>query len=247
MSRGQKPETSDGEAQEKRATGLTILIADDHPRVRYWLKMFMKKDTPHRIVAEAGTGKDAVELALMERPDLVVMDADMPDMDGIEATRRILARLPATKVLAISCHGEEYWIYGMLKAGALGFVFKEDMEVLRDAIDTVAAGKRYLSQRILDTLIDDYVQRRKVLDVSRLTALTDREREVLRLIGLGCCTKDIADQLHLSTKTVDKHRREIMERLDLKTSAALISFAIQAGLAVQVVQPPAAVPGDQPS
>jgi DNA-binding NarL/FixJ family response regulator len=165
-----------------------------------------------------------VTLALKDRPDMIIMDADMPDMNGIEATRRILEKLPDVKILAVSGHCEEPWVRGMLKAGAKGFILKsQDAGALPHAVDMIAAGQGYLSPGVTGIVITNYVRQKRAS--SRRSNLTARQQEVLRLMGQGQSTKAIAKHLGISIQAVYKHRYEIMERLNIDTSLGLIHYA----------------------
>jgi two-component system, NarL family, response regulator NreC len=207
---------------QEEGMNLRILIADDDHYARYAFRRLT--EAQHTIVSEAGSGTDAVTLALKERPDLIIMDADMPDMNGIEATRRILEKLPDVKILAVSGHSEESWVRGMLKAGAKGFILKsQDVEALPHAVDRIAAGQGYLSPGVTGFIITNYARRRNTSP--RRSKLTARQREVLQLMGQGHSTKAIAKRLGVTIQAVYKHRYEIMQRLEIDTSLGLIHYA----------------------
>jgi DNA-binding NarL/FixJ family response regulator len=171
-------------------------------------------------------------MALEKKPDVVVMDVSMPDLNGIEATVQITERLPTTRVIALSMHSDKRFVLGMLRAGAAGYLLKDcASQELANAITQVAAGKKYLSPEITGVVIDDFLQGGNADNVDTVTAvLSAREREVLQLIAEGWSTKQIASHLYVSIKTIETHRRQIMKKLDLHTVADLTKYAIREGL-----------------
>ena len=186
------------------------------------------------VVAEANDGRSAVQLAQELQPDVVVMDVGMPGLNGIEATRQITNREPDAKVVALSMHSDRRFMGEMLKAGAKGYLLKDGaFEELATAIRSVVANKVYLSPRIADVVVDDYVRRtpgQNGSDTSAFAKLTPREREVLQLMAEGRATKEIAMDLKVSIKTVETHRRQIMEKLQIHSVAELTKYAIREGL-----------------
>ena len=177
------------------------------------------------------TAEKGVELVRELSPDVVVMDVTMPGLNGIEATRLITGGSPKVKVIALSIHSQRRFVADMLSAGAAGYILKEcPFDELAQAIRGVAAGGRYLSPRIADVVVDDYVKRLSWTADSPLLALTCREREVLQLVAEGKSTKEIALELHVSTKTIDANRRQIMEKLDVHSVAGLTKYAVREGL-----------------
>ena len=192
---------------------LRILIADDKALIRSTISR-MVEHTGHAVVGEAATGVDALAMAIANRPDVIIMDANMPDMNGIEATRRILEKSPEIGILGISFHDDRHWVHGMLAAGALGFFYKDDdWSLLGLAVETVGSGKHYLSPTIARIVADAYVEADRIVDASFLAEMTDREREVLELTTQGCCAKTIGDRLGISVNTTNTHLRRVMQKL----------------------------------
>ena len=210
---------------------IRVLLADDHALIREGLRSLLEKQPNMEVVGEAEDGRRAKELAGELAPDIVIMDVSMPKLGGIEATRQINSEFPAVKVIALSIHSKRRFVADMLSAGASGYILKECLfDELVQAIEAVAAGGRYLSPRITDVVVDDYVKRLSGgMDLPRV-ALTGREREVLQLVAEGKSTKQIAMDLHVSTKTIEANRRQIMEKLEIYSVAELTKYAIQEGL-----------------
>lgn len=210
---------------------IRVLLADDHKIMRDGLCSLLAKQNNIEVIAEAENGRKAVQLALEKKPDVVIMDISMPDMNGIEATRQIVAELPKTKVIALSMHSDKRFVVEMFQAGASGFLLKDcASQELTRAIHTVAAKQTYLSAEIAGIMVDAYVSRFKTPDSSASSALTGREREVLQLIAEGWSTKQIASHLYISVKTVETHRRQIMKKLNRHSVAGLTKYAIREGL-----------------
>jgi DNA-binding NarL/FixJ family response regulator len=217
-----------------------ILLVDDHKIVREGLRSLLEGEADFRVIAEAGDGRAAVALAREHQPDVVVMDIAMPHLNGIEATRQIIHALPRAKVIALSMHSDRRFMAEMLRAGASGYLLKDAAsEELIQAIRTVVAGNLYLSPQITDVVVDDYLRRLPSAGSitpthgagrGAFTVLTAREREVLQLMSEGKATKQIAMILHVSIKTVETHRRQLMEKLDLHSVAELTKYAIREGL-----------------
>lgn len=206
---------------------IRIVLADDHAVVRQGFKMILAAQPDMEIVGEAGNGRDAVELASRLQPDLVVMDVAMPELNGIEATRRMAEASPRTRVLALSMHKDSVYVREILRAGAHGYLLKDSLSAdLLSAVRSVAGGQGYLSPAVSNAVLDDY--RRHVTDPIDL--LTSREREVLQMIAEGKTNKEIAGVLNLSVYTVDAHRGRIMEKLNLHSVNELVRFAVRAGL-----------------
>jgi two-component system response regulator NreC len=206
---------------------IRILLADDHAVVRQGFRLILSGQADMEIVGEAGDGNQAVEQAEKLKPDVVVMDVAMPNLNGIEATRRLAAAAPHTRVLALSMHKDSVYVREILRAGAKGYLLKDSIDRdLLDAVRAVAKGEAYLSPAIADSVLTDY--RKHVTDP--LDLLTNREREVLQLIAEGKTNKDIAQALNLSVYTVDAHRGRIMEKLNLHSTGELVRFAMRAGL-----------------
>jgi len=208
-----------------------ILLVDDHAIIRQGLRSLLEKQPDLEVLAEAEDGRRAIELVRELRPDIVIMDVTMPSLNGIEATRQICTELPEVKVIALSIHSNRRFIGDMLQAGAAGYVLKESLfDELVQAIEAVAGGNRYLSPRITGVVIDDYVKHLSTSADSPFATLTSREREVLQLVAEGRSTKQIAFELHVSSKTIEANRRQIMEKLDLHSVAELTKYAIREGL-----------------
>lgn len=207
----------------------TILVADDHQIVRQGLKRLLSKRGDFDIVAEASDGEQAVELATRRQPDVVLMDISMPRLSGIDATRRIAAD-GKTKVLALSMHDQQSYVEEALRAGASGYVHKNaSAEDLFSAIDAVRTGESYLSPTVTQQVVDA-IARPGDRPSSAVSALTQREREVLKLIADGLSSKEIAAQLGVSLKTIESHRANLMDKLDIHKVSGLVRFAVRAGL-----------------
>ena len=210
---------------------IKILLVDDHKIMREGLRSLLENQPGMQVIAEAVSGREAMRLALDKRPDVVIMDIDMPDLGGIEATRQICAAFPEVKVIGLSIHSEKHYVVNMLRSGASGFLSKDcPFDELAQAIKTVVANRTYLSPGISEVMIDDYMRGIPLNESSAFSVLTPREREVLQLIAEGWTTKEIASQLNVSAKTVDTHRRQIMDKLKLHSIADLTKYAIQEGL-----------------
>lgn len=206
---------------------IRILLADDHAVVRQGFKMILGAQPDMEIVGEAGNGREATELAEELKPDLVVMDVAMPELNGIEATRRLAASLPHTRVIALSMHKDSVYVREILRAGARGYLLKDSPAGdLVAAVRAVASGQSYLSPAVSNAVLDDY--RRHV--TNPIDLLTTREREVLQMIAEGKTNKEIATVLNLSVYTVDAHRGRIMEKLNLHSINELVRFAVRNGL-----------------
>ena len=210
---------------------IRVLLADDHKITRQGLRSLLEKQKDVEVVAEAENGRTAVRLAAELAPDVVIMDITMPDLNGIEAARQILSESPDIKIIALSMHSDTLFVTEMLKSGAAGYLLKDcAFEELARAIKTVVENKTYLSPSISGIVVDDYIHRLSKADFSGSEVLSDREREVLQLMAEGNSTKKIAQKLHISVKTVETHRRQIMNKLDIHTVAELTKYAIRKGL-----------------
>ena len=208
---------------------VTVMLADDNAVVRDGLRALLEGGNDLQVVAVAGNGREAVAEALRLRPDIVIMDIAMPELDGVEATRRIVERCPDTRVLILSMYLSAEHIYRALQAGAQGYVLKESAgEEVVDAIRALRAGKRYLSHRITETVIDDYL--REGANVSPLDSLSLRERDVLQLVVEGRTNAAIAHTLSLSPKTVETYRARIMKKLKVRDTVELVKFSMRHGL-----------------
>ncbi len=199
--------------------------------MREGLRALLEKELDMEVVGAADTGRSAVELAGTLQPDVVVMDMTMPDLNGIEATRQVVAVNPAIKVLALSMHSDKRFVAGALGAGASGYLLKDcALAELVRAIRIVVGGQTYLSPSIASMVVQSYTRRLQDTDSSLLSTLTPREREVLQLIAEGRSVKEIAHTLHLSVKTVETHRQQTMNKLGIRTVAELTKFAVREGL-----------------
>lgn len=208
---------------------VSVMLADDHAVVRDGLRALLEGGNDLQVVGVAGNGREAVTEALRLRPDIVIMDIAMPELDGVEATRRIVERCPETRVLILSMYLSAEHIYRALQAGAQGYVLKESAgEEVVDAIRALRAGKRYLSHRITETVIDDYL--REGTNVSPLDSLSLRERDVLQLVVEGRTNAAIAQALSLSPKTVETYRARIMKKLKVRDTVELVKFSMRHGL-----------------
>lgn len=207
---------------------IKILLADDHTIVRQGLKLIISAHPDLEVVGEAANGREAVSMAEKLRPDMVLMDVAMPELNGIEATRRLIGANARIKVLVLSMHKEAVYVREILKAGARGYILKDAIDTeLLNAIRSVANGDGYISPAVSGALLNDY--RKDVTDPVDL--LSGREREVLQLIAEGKTNKEIATRLNLSVYTVDSHRGKIMEKLNLHSTGELVRFALKHGLA----------------
>jgi len=210
---------------EKRV--INIILADDHAIVRQGLKLILSAHEDLHVVGEAANGREAVELAQRLKPDVVLMDVAMPELNGIEATRQMIAANPRTRVLVLSMHKEALYVREILRAGARGYILKDAIDKeLVEAVRSVAQGDGYISPAVSGALLSDY--RQNVTDP--LDLLSSREHEVLRLIAEGKTNKEVASQLNLSVYTVDSHRGKIMEKLNLHSTGDLVRFAMKHGL-----------------
>ncbi len=209
-----------------------LLLADDHAMMREGLKSLIGKESDLSVVAEASNGKETLELARKSGVHVVVMDVAMPDLNGIEATRKLLKTNPNIKVVALSGHANREFVREMLKAGASAYVLKSRAyEELVRAIREVTKGKKYLSPDIARGVVDEYVGiSSSISKQPAFVVLTDREREALQLIAEGKSTKEVAGALKVSVKTVETHRRNIMEKLNLHSVAEITKYAIREGI-----------------
>lgn len=204
-----------------------VLLADDHAVVRQGFRFILEAQPDMEVVGEAANGREAVDRAEQLKPDVVVMDVSMPELNGIEATRRIGEAAPRTRVLALSMHKDSVYVREILKAGARGYLLKDAYDNdLVSAVRAVARGDGYLSPAVSDAVLSDY--RKHVTDPIDL--LSSREREVLQMIAEGKTNKEIAALLNLSVYTVEAHRGRIMEKLNLHSTGELVRFAIRNGL-----------------
>ena len=208
-----------------------LLLVDDHKIMRHGIRSLLEKETGMEVLEETNNGRTAIELSRNLSPDVIIMDIAMHDLNGIEATRQITTELPEVKVIMLSMHSDRQMVTDALQAGASGYLLKDcEFEELVRAIETVVSNRTYLSPEIADILVENFVRKSSPSESSASSILTPREREVLQLLAEGKSTKEIATSLCLSTKTVETHRRQMMEKLNIYTVAHLIKFAIRKGL-----------------
>ena len=210
---------------------IRILLVDDHQMMRDGLRSVLDLEDDFDVVGEAGNGYQALEMARTRRPDVIVMDIGMKDLNGMEATRQIIAQNPRAKVVALSTYSNEPYVISMLEAGACGYVLKDAaVDEMRRAIRVVADGRHYLSPEIAGTVVASRLRGPVQEGASASSPLGARERQILQLLAEGHTSSEIARQLHIATTTVDSHRRNIMKKLDLHSVAELTKYAIREGL-----------------
>ena len=210
---------------------IRIILADDHKIILDGLGSLLEKETGMEVIAEADDGRKTVELARKLSPDVIIMDIGMPNMNGVEATRQIVADAPKVKVIGLSMHSDRSFVGEMLKAGASGYLLKKSaFEELVVAIRTVVANKTYLSPEITGIIVEEYVSHSSKSDQSPSSVLTSKEREVLQLLSEGKTAKEIALILHTSVSTMETHRSHIMKKLDINSIPQLTKYAIREGL-----------------
>jgi DNA-binding NarL/FixJ family response regulator len=211
---------------------IKLLLADDHPVVRRGLRAMLEAEPDMTVVGEAGDGAEALRMAEALRPDIVIMDISMPQMDGLEATRRIKAEGLPTQVLILTVHAQERYLFPVLKAGGAGYVLKSTIDTeLVGAIRTVASGGAFLYPSAAKLVLEDYLAHlRGGPDQDVYDQLSEREREVLKLIALGHTAPEVAEQLGLSPKSIETYRTRLMQKLDLHSRAALVRYALNRGL-----------------
>ena len=208
-----------------------ILIADDHKILREGLKSLLEKQPEFAVVAEAQDGLSAISAAKKHKPDIAILDIGMPDLNGIEVTRRIRSEMAETRVIALSMHADRRFVMGILEAGANGYLLKDSaFAELITAVTAVAEGKMYLSPSIAETVVKNSLEKLDRKEEGSSVLLSGREREVLQMIAEGKSTKEIALKLFVSTKTVETHRKQIMDKLNIRTVAGLTKYAIREGL-----------------
>jgi two-component system, NarL family, response regulator NreC len=208
-----------------------ILLVDDHTMIRQGLCSLLEKQPDIEVVGSVENGRKAVDIARELAPDLVIMDISMPNLNGIDATRKIVEEMGDVKVIALSIHSSRHFVAEMLKAGASGYILKECLfDELVEAIKTVLNGGTYLSPKITGVVIDDYVKRLSTQYQPEGPVLTEREREVLQFLSEGKSTKQTALQLHVSAKTIESNRRNIMDKLGINSVAELTKYAVREGL-----------------
>jgi two-component system response regulator NreC len=209
---------------------LRVLIADDHRLFRDGLRLLLEKQPDIKVIAETEDGAATVSAAAELRPDVILMDISMPGLNGMEATRKLLAANGAIKVIMLSMHSDHHFAIESLKSGAVGYVLKDSaVEELLTAIHAVAGDGIFLSEKINSSVIREYTAA-AARDGTSFSVLSAREREVLQLLAEGSSTKDTAARLNVSIKTVETHRKQIMDKLDIHSVAELTKYAIRQGL-----------------
>lgn len=211
---------------------MRILIVDDHRIMREGLRAILERHPDMEVVGEASNGREALALAHKLRPGIVVMDITMPELNGIDATRRIASELPEVKVIALSMNSDRRYVLAMLGAGAWGYLLKNAAsEELTRAIETAAANRKYVSPLIADAVVQSAIREpAPKADSEGVSALSAREREVLQLLAEGRTSKEIALNLGVAVTTVETHRRQIMSKLSIRSIAELTKYAIREGL-----------------
>lgn len=210
---------------------IRVLLADDHALVRAGIRTLLQNLAGIEVVAEASDGREALALVAAQHPDVVLLDITMPQLNGLETAARMVKEFPTVRVIMLSMHASEEYVWQALKVGAAGYLLKDaDTAELELAVKAVARGESYLSPAVSKHVIGDYI-RRTGSETSSLELLTPRQREILQLIAEGKSTKEIARGLNISVKTVETHRAQLMERLDIHDIAGLVRYAIRVGLA----------------
>ena len=209
-----------------------VVIVEDHKLFREGLKSLLSDKADLEVVGEAGDGLEAIRTVKKCRPDLMLLDLSMPKMNGISVMKEIKSQFPETKIMALTIHESDQYVLEAFEAGADGYCLKDaGRNELMVAVESVLQGKRYISPSISENVLEGYMTgRKKLKSKTSWDTITQREREVLKLLGEGFQNKEISDMLHISVKTVEKHRANIMNKLDLHNAAALTAFAIEHGL-----------------
>ncbi len=203
----------------------SVLLVEDHPIVREGIRAFLTQKSLHEVIAECEDGVTALELVAKHRPDIVIVDLRIPRLDGLEVTRRVVQKYPSTKVVVLSMYSSDSYVASALRHGALAYVLKNsDIRELNAAIESALAGKRYLSSALSNW------DSREPVPQDRYELLTTREREILQYAAEGHTAADISGMLNISIRTVEKHRSNLMHKLDMKNHADVIRYALQRGL-----------------
>jgi two-component system response regulator NreC len=211
---------------------LRILLGDDHTLVRQGVRKIIEENKQWTVIGEAQDGRELVRKALEEEPDLIIVDVAMPLLNGIEATRQIMRKLPAARILVLSMHADEAYIIQALQAGARGYLLKDsaDIELVR-AVTVVSEGKSFFSPNVASIMLDDYVRHLAEKGITdRYDTLSEREREVFQLVAEGHSNKEVANLLCISPATVETHRAHILQKLDLHSTAELVLYAVRRGV-----------------
>ncbi|HPP06931.1 MAG TPA: response regulator transcription factor [Syntrophorhabdaceae bacterium] len=211
---------------------ITVFIADDHAVLREGLKLLLESNEKIKVIGDADNGRDTVKQIKILKPDVVIMDIAMPELDGIEATRQIIEQLPSTSVIILSMHSSPEYVHRSIDAGAKGYILKESAgnEII-NAVLSCAAGKRYLSKKISEQVIDEYFQQKAFKEKKDiLSQLSPREMEILKLVVEGKSSAEIANIIYISPKTVETYRSRIMQKIGVKDITGLVKFAIRHGI-----------------
>lgn len=208
----------------------TILLADDHAILRETLRPMLEHEFGFQVIAEATTGREAVNVVRDKRPDIVIMDIAMPDMNGIEVTLEIKKQYEHTQVIVLSGHNERHLVDAVLKAGASGYLLKDCVySELKQAIDIILQGDVFLSPQVAKTVLDSYLNMKRD-EESIFAILTSRERQVLQGIAEGKTVKELAADMHVSPKTIETHRKNLMDKLNIHNVPGLVKYAIREGI-----------------
>ena len=214
------------------ASRVRVMIADDHPLVRSGMRFLLEREGEFQVIAEAADGYEAIDLAVLHKPDVILLDVGMPRLSGPDAAQSISQKVPNARIVMVSMHSDEAYVLRALKAGARGYLLKASPEAdVLTAVRAVAAGNAYFSPSITKLLVEEYVvevRRRGVEDSYDL--LSVREKEILQILATGKTNREIADLLHISISTVETHRNNIFQKLHLHNLAELILYAVRKGL-----------------
>jgi DNA-binding NarL/FixJ family response regulator len=212
------------------STTLRIVVVDDHAVVRRGVRALLESQPGWQVLAEATTGREAVEAARRLQPDVVVIDLSLPELNGLDATRQILKESPRTEVLVLTMHHSEELVRDVLQAGARGYVLKSDADAnLIGAVDSLRRHKPFLTAQVAEVVLDDYLRRGDEQDPGALprTAVTSREREIIQLLAEGKSNKEAAATLGVSVKTIEAHRANLMRKLHLRSLSDLVRYAVR--------------------
>ena len=208
-----------------------VLIVDDHEIMREGMSALLRKYSQFEVVGQATDGRQALEMASQLKPDVIIMDVGMPNLNGVDATKKLISMYPDLKIMALSAHSDGSIVAKMIKAGASGYMLKESaFDELIEGLNTLLDGRTFLCNKISKVVFSDYVGMVTNRQAKAGDGLSSREREVLQLVAEGHTTKEIAEVLKLSTKTIDSHREHIMEKLGIRNIAGLTKYAIREGL-----------------
>ena len=213
------------------ASRVRVMIADDHPLVRSGLRVLLERDGEFQVVAEAADGPEAIDLAVLHKPDVILLDVGMPRLSGPDAARSICHKIPAARIVMLSMHSDEGYVLRALRAGARGYLLKASPEAdVLAAVRAVAAGNAYASPGITKLLVEEYVAEVRRRGDDSYDLLSVREKEILHVLASGKTNREIADLLYISISTVETHRNNIFQKLNLHNLAELILYALRKGL-----------------